>query len=251
MVQNDGSKRAKVGVSSSNVPASIIAASEVIVGVETTLTVESGHQMLTHIKRVHRQVEEAQKTQKDLQAKIHHLQERINEVEHLAEEKTVDIRSLQGALLKEEFVLVGLKATLALKEERKKEAKNRVAKMETQMAKSILEAMIGVVEEFKTSPEMQNLNVEFGQEVFIKDFELYEGRVARMFSELDLSFLEEEEDYVDVGPSSAIVHPTFENLASGPSEPIAKVPEPVQKPEAAESDLAPPSVIPPEVEILE
>ncbi|KAG1355318.1 hypothetical protein COCNU_07G014300 [Cocos nucifera] len=114
------------------------------------------------------------------------------------------------------------------------------------MAKSILETMIRAVEEFKISPKMQNLNVEFGQKAFIKNFDLYEGRVARMFLELDLSFLKEEEDDVDAGPSNAIVE-----LAFGPSEPVAEAPEPIRKPEAAESDPAQPFVVPPEVEILE
>ncbi|KAG1334209.1 hypothetical protein COCNU_03G003280 [Cocos nucifera] len=41
-VQNDGSKRAKVGVSSSEVSTSTATTSEVIVGVETALTIEVG-----------------------------------------------------------------------------------------------------------------------------------------------------------------------------------------------------------------
>ncbi|KAG1348004.1 hypothetical protein COCNU_06G018330 [Cocos nucifera] len=159
-VQNDSSKRVKVGVSSSKVPTSTAAVFEVIVGIETALTVkvgtvgmgsvpsmplgssdgdqvlelpvkkgigegrkkkviaktsckacldgpdgddnergkdpfdnpeviqnladrfampESDHQMLAHSKRAHHQEAEAQKAQKDLRAKIHHLQERVDE----------------------------------------------------------------------------------------------------------------------------------------------------------------------------
>ncbi|EHA8589542.1 hypothetical protein COCNU_scaffold010768G000010 [Cocos nucifera] len=93
---------------------------------------------------------------------------------------------------------------------------------------------------------MWNLNIEFGQKAFIRGFELFEGRVARRFLELDLSFLEEEEEDVDAGPSNAVVDLSFDELAFGPSEPAAEVLEPIWKPEAAESDPASPS----EVEIL-
>ncbi|KAG1362673.1 hypothetical protein COCNU_10G008920 [Cocos nucifera] len=118
------------------------------------------------------------------------------------------------------------------------------------MAKSISKAMTQAVEEFKTSPEMRNLNVEFGQEAFIKNFELYEGRIARRFLELDLGFFEKEDD-VEVRPSNAVVDLSFDELTSGPSkptaEPTAEVPKPVWEPKAAESDPTPPF----EVEILE
>ncbi|EHA8587113.1 hypothetical protein COCNU_scaffold001452G000010 [Cocos nucifera] len=110
---------------------------------------KSGHQMLAHIKRAH----------------------------HLEAKKTVEIRSLQGALRKEEFISTKLKAALALEEERKKEGE-----LEARMAKSILEAMIRAVEEFKASFEMRNLNFEFGQQAFIKGFELFEHQVGLKIS---------------------------------------------------------------------
>ncbi|EHA8588520.1 hypothetical protein COCNU_scaffold005638G000010 [Cocos nucifera] len=75
----------------------------------------------------------------------------------------------KGALHKEEFISTKLKATLTLEEERRKEVKNRVIQLETQMAKSISEVMTRAVEVFKTSLEIRNLNVEFGQKAFIKD----------------------------------------------------------------------------------
>ncbi|EHA8586971.1 hypothetical protein COCNU_scaffold001223G000050 [Cocos nucifera] len=110
--------------------------------------------MLAYIKREHRQEAEAQKAQEDLQAEVCYLQERVDEVKHLAKEKATDIESLQDAFHEEEFTSVGLKTTLALEEERRKEAKNRVTKLETQMAKSISEIMTQAMEEFKTSPKM-------------------------------------------------------------------------------------------------
>ncbi|KAG1358573.1 hypothetical protein COCNU_08G000190 [Cocos nucifera] len=95
------------------------------------------------------------------------------------------------------------------------------------------------MEQFKTSPEMKDLNIAFSQETFIKDFELYEGRVARRFFELDLSFQKEKEEAGNkVGPSS-----TWTNLSS--VEPTVEVPEP------AESIPTSPAATPPEVMDLE
>ena len=137
-----------------------------------------------------------------------------------------------------------------MEEERRKKSKNRIAKLETQMAKSISEAMTQAMEEFKASFKMRNLNIKFGQEAFIKDFELYEGRVARRFFELNLKFLKEEDD-VEVGPSDVVVDPSFIELVFDPSEPTIKVFEPVREPKAVKSTPALSSVVPLEIEIYE
>ncbi|EHA8587060.1 hypothetical protein COCNU_scaffold001348G000010 [Cocos nucifera] len=79
------------------------------------------------------------------------------------EEKTAETGSLQGSLRKEEFISTRLKAALALKEERKKEAKIKVVELEAWMVKTISEVMIRAMEEFKASFKMRNLNVGFGQ----------------------------------------------------------------------------------------
>ncbi|KAG1370929.1 hypothetical protein COCNU_16G000230 [Cocos nucifera] len=236
---------------------------------------KSSHQMLVYIKRARRQEVQAQKVQEGLRAKICHLQGRVTEevqaqkvqeglrakichlqgrvtkVEHLIEEKAADIESLQGALPKKEFVSTRLKAALALEEERRKEAENKVAELKARMAKSISKAMTQAMKEFKTSSEMRNLNVEFSQEAFIKDFELCEGRVAQRFPKLDLSFLEEEEDEVDMGPSDAVVDPPFIEPASSPSESAVEVPKLVRGPKVVESAPAASSIAPIEVKILE
>ena len=47
------------------------------------------------------------------------------------------------------------------------------------------------MEEFKTSFEMEDLQVQFGQDAFIKGFELCQEKVAGRFPELDLDFLDE------------------------------------------------------------
>ncbi|EHA8586850.1 hypothetical protein COCNU_scaffold001055G000010 [Cocos nucifera] len=136
--------------------------------------------------------------QEDLQAEISHLQGRAIKTEHLA----VKNESLCSALRKGEFISAGLKIVLALEEEEKKEAKVKVAELEAQISKSILEAVARAMEEFKTSFEIKDLNIAFNQKAFIKGFELYEGRIARRFPELDLDFLEEEEIGKEAGPSS-------------------------------------------------
>ena len=48
--------------------------------------------------------------------------------------------------------------------------------------------------EFKASSEMEDLKVQFGQDAFIKSFELCQEKVAGRFLELDLSFLNEASD---------------------------------------------------------
>ncbi|EHA8586541.1 hypothetical protein COCNU_scaffold000512G000040 [Cocos nucifera] len=88
---------------------------------------------------------------------------------------TAEIKSLQGALRKEEFISARLKAALALEEERKKEAEIKVIKLEARMVKTISKVMIQAMKEFKASSKIRNLNVEFDQQEFIKGFELYEG----------------------------------------------------------------------------
>ncbi|KAG1327727.1 hypothetical protein COCNU_01G016610 [Cocos nucifera] len=73
------------------------------------------------------------------------------------------------------------------------------------MAKSISEVMIRAMEEFKTSPEMRNLNIEFGKKAC-------KGRVVRRFSKVDLGFWEEKEDNMEVEPSNTVVDLSFLHL---------------------------------------
>ncbi|EHA8587067.1 hypothetical protein COCNU_scaffold001368G000010 [Cocos nucifera] len=174
---------------------------------------------------------------------------RATEAEHLTGEKMMENESLHSALQKE-FVSIRLKTALPLEEERRQEAEGRVAGLEAQMLKSISETVARAMEDFKASPKMKDLNIAFGQQAFIKDFELYKGRVARRFPKLDLRFSEEEDD-VEAGPFDVAVNPSSVELASGLSEPATEAPEPVQKFEAVKSARASSATIPPEVEILE
>ena len=111
---------------------------------------------------------------------------------------------------------------MAQEEERRKEAEIKVAELEARMAKSVSEAMVRAVKEFKASSKMMNLNIVFGQQTFIKRFELYEDKVAHRVSKLDLSFLEEKVSDEETGPSMAAAILPHAEHAPGPSEPIAE-----------------------------
>ncbi|EHA8589299.1 hypothetical protein COCNU_scaffold008928G000010 [Cocos nucifera] len=88
------------------------------------------------------------------------------------------------------------------------------------------------MEEFKASTKMKDLNIAFGQEAFIKGFELYEGRVVWRFPELDLSFLKEESDE-EAEPSEAAADSSAIELVPDSSEPVVEVPKPTQEPKVA------------------
>ncbi|EHA8589083.1 hypothetical protein COCNU_scaffold007932G000020 [Cocos nucifera] len=77
-------------------------------------------------------------------------------------EKVVEVMSLQGTLQKEELDSIELKATLALEEEKRKEAKGRAAELEAHEAKSASKVVAWAMEEFKASPKMKDLNITFG-----------------------------------------------------------------------------------------
>ena len=113
--------------------------------------------------------------------------------------KEAEVAALQEALEREKKAWEEERQIL---EESARKAEVEVAHLVEQTQVLVSEARALAVEEFKASAEMRDLNVQFGQEAFIKGFELCQEKVARKFSELDLSFLgEESED--EVGPSSA------------------------------------------------
>ena len=118
-------------------------------------------------------------------------------------EKIVEVIGLQEALQKEGQTSVDLRA--ALEEERKK-AEAEVSKLKAQILTLVSEAMVRAVEEFKTSSEMRDLKVQFGQAAHIKGFELCQEKVVGKFPELDLGFLDEASDD-EAGPSEAAAGP--------------------------------------------
>ncbi|XP_073104026.1 uncharacterized protein [Elaeis guineensis] len=65
---------------------------------------------------------------------------------------------------------------------------------------------------------MRDMNVQFGQEAFIKGFELCQEKVARKFSELDLSFLgEESEDEAGPSPATTAIAAPLPGTSSSPT----------------------------------
>ncbi|EHA8586369.1 hypothetical protein COCNU_scaffold000248G000010 [Cocos nucifera] len=133
---------------------------------------QSGHHVLAHLKRENLQETKVLKVQGDLQAEIDHLQGKVAEAECLMEEKAAKNENLQGALRKEELISIRLKTALALKEKKRKEAEIEVVELEVRISKSILEATVRAMKEFKASSKMKDLNIIFDQKAFIKDFEL-------------------------------------------------------------------------------
>ena len=85
----------------------------------------------------------------------------------IKKEKIAEVASLQEVLQKEGRTSVDLRATL---EEERKRAEAEVFELKAQISTPVSEAMVRAVEEFKTSYEMRDLKVEFGQATFIKGF---------------------------------------------------------------------------------
>ena len=128
------------------------------------------------------------------------------EVAHL-KEKAAEVVALQEALEKEKQT----------SEETARKAEAEVANLAEQIPVLVSEARALAVEEFKASAEMRDLNVKFGQEAFIKGFELCQEKVVKKFPELDLSFLgEASED--EAGPSPTATA-TAAPLPGTPSSP--------------------------------
>ncbi|XP_073102544.1 uncharacterized protein [Elaeis guineensis] len=151
---------------------------------------EIGHQLIANIEAMKNTKKEAAQAEEGRQAEAARLKEKVAEV-----------TSLQEALQKEEQTSTDLKA--ALEEERRK-AEAEVSKLKEQIPTLVSEARAQAVEEFKTSSEMRDLNIKFGQAAFIKGFELCQEKVVGKFFELDLSFLDEASDD-EAGPSEAAV----------------------------------------------
>ena len=136
------------------------------------------------------------------------------EVAHL-QAKMAEVATLQEALEREKQAREEERQTL---EESARKAEAEVANLIEQTPVLVSEARALAVEEFKTSAEMRDLNVQFGQEAFIKGFELCQEKVAKKFSELDLSFLgEESEGEVGPSPATTAIAAPFPGTSSSPT----------------------------------
>ena len=133
------------------------------------------------------------------------------------EEKIAKVLSLWEVLEKERQTSSDLRTVL--EEERGKaeaevsalkvqvfELKVQVSELKAWIPSLVSEARARAVEEFKASSEMEDLKVQFGQDAFIKGFELCQEKVVGRFLELDLDFLNDASDD-EAGPSEAAVGP--------------------------------------------
>ena len=103
-------------------------------------------------------------------------------------------------------------------EESARRAEVEVANLAEQILVLVSEARVLAVEKFKASAEMRELNVQFGQEVFIKGFELCQEKVARKFSKLDLGFLvEKSEDEAGPSPATTAIAAPLPGTSSSPT----------------------------------
>ncbi|XP_073100155.1 uncharacterized protein [Elaeis guineensis] len=160
---------------------------------------EIGHQLVANVEAVKIVKREAARAEEG----------RLAEAARL-EEKIAEVISLQEALQKEGQTSSDLRT--ALEEERKKievevsELKAQVSELKARIPSLILKAGARAVEEFKASSEMEDLQVQFGQDTFIKSFELCQEKMAGKFFKLDLGFLDETFDD-ETGPSEAVAGP--------------------------------------------
>ena len=168
-----------------------------------------GHQLLTNIEATNQARRDAIQAEESHRAEVARLKE-----------KAAEVVTLQEALEKEKQALEKQKQT---SEETARKAEAEVTNLAEQIPVLISEARILAVEEFKASTEMRDLNVKFGQEAFIKGFELCQEKVVRKFPELDLSFLgQKSEDEAGPSPTATATAAPLPRTPSTPT-PTSKV----------------------------
>ena len=86
------------------------------------------------------------------------------------------------------------------------ELKAQVFELKVRIPSLVSEVGARAVEEFKASSEMEDLQVQFGQDAFIKGFKHCQKKVVGRFPELDLGFLDEASDN-EAGPSETTADP--------------------------------------------
>ncbi|XP_073114046.1 uncharacterized protein [Elaeis guineensis] len=170
---------------------------------------EIGHQLLVNIEATNRARRDAIQAEESRRAEVARLKE-----------KATEIATFQEALEKEKQALEKEKQ---ISEETVRKAEAEVANLAEQIPVLVSEARVLAVEEFKASAEMRDLNVKFGQEAFIKGFELCQEKVAKKFPELDLGFLDEaSEDEAGPSPTATAIVAPLPGTPSSPT-PISEV----------------------------
>ena len=174
-------------------------------------SLQIGHQLFAYIEASSRMRRDLLQAKERCQAEVARLQAKTAEVATLQEalERERQAREEEGQAWEEE------RRSL---EESARKAEAEVAHLVEQTPVLISEARALAVEEFKASAEMRVLNVQFGQEAFTKGFELCQEKVAKKFSELDLSFLgEESEDEAGPSPATTVIAAPLSGTPSSPT----------------------------------
>ena len=156
-----------------------------------------GHQLLTNIEVMNKTRRDAIQTEEGRQAEAARLKE-----------KAAEVANLQEALKKEKQA----------SEEMVRKAEAEVVNLMEHIPILISKARGQAVEEFKASAEMRDLNVKFGQDAFIKGFELCQEKMVKKFSELDFSFLDEaSEDEAGPSPTAAATAAPLPRTSGSPT----------------------------------
>ena len=179
-------------------------------------SLQIGHQLFAYVEATSRMRRDLLQAEERCQAAVARLQV-----------KTAKVAALQEALERErqarEEERQAQEEERRILEESARKAEAEVTHLVEQTPVLVSEARALAVEEFKASAEMRDLNIQFGQEAFIKGFELCQEKVARKFFKLDLSFLgEESEDEADPSPAATAAAASLPGTPSSPT-PTAEV----------------------------
>ena len=163
-----------------------------------------GHQLLANIEAMNQTRRDAIQAEERRRTEVARLQEKVAEVANLHE-----------ALEKEKQALEKEKQT---SKEMVRKVEAEIINLVEQIPILVSEARVLAVEEFKASAEMRKLNIKFGQEAFIKGFELCQEKVVKKFFELDLSFLDKaSEDEAGPSPTAAATAAPLPRTPSSPT----------------------------------
>ncbi|XP_073116244.1 uncharacterized protein [Elaeis guineensis] len=162
---------------------------------------EIGHQLVANVEVVKIAKREAARAEEGHLAGAARLVEKITEVlslQGLLEKEGQTSSNLRTALEEErgkaEAEISGLRVQVFKLKAQASELKAQVFELKAWISSLTSEVGARAVEEFKASSEMEDLKVWFGQDAFIKGFELCQEKVAGRFLELDFGFLNEASD---------------------------------------------------------
>ncbi|EHA8586520.1 hypothetical protein COCNU_scaffold000478G000070 [Cocos nucifera] len=178
---------------------------------------ELGHYLFAHSKAVSQNQAEASKALEEAHIEAEKARADADILKIALETHSSEVECLQNELREERGEIAKLRAELALEKEEKRKAQEEVST-----------AMERVMQNLKSSKDMEDIKIDFAQKVLLKGFQVYMGRVAENFSNIDLDLLlEEPEDRASPSCIDAEVAPESAGAASEPtqgSKPIENVP---------------------------